>query len=488
MNRFVLCCLLSVVCAAALPAVARSQPPAPRPAKAPRGGDQEVACVPADTLGQLSASLEQLASRVSPAVVQIEVTFFGPAEDENRNAAALLVRQRAIGAGVIVGSDGYIVTNAHVVEGAQRIRVLLSLPVTAAADESVAARFRALDATLVGSEKMSDLALLKIDATDLPTLSFRLDRAPQPGELVFAIGSPSGLRNSVTMGVISANWRQPDPDSPMVYLQTDAPISPGNSGGPLVDVKGAIVGLNTFIVSSGGGNEGLGFAIPARIVDFVYQSLRMYGHVDHIDIGARAQAVTPTLAKGLGLAQDWGIVIADVSPRGPAARAGLQPGDIVLAVDGDPMLNLTRFAAALYQHPTHEILVIEALRGTQKVTFRVPAFLARGRVDRLAGVPDRSTSHIVPLGVLALNVDAELRALVPDVRASAGVLILGRAPGFDLADNGLRSGDVILALNRAPIETVEQLNATMARLKRGDAVVLQVERAGRLQYLAFELD
>ena len=155
---------------------------------------------------------------------------------------------------------------------------------------SLTGKFQRVDAKVIGVERQADLALLKIDAHQLPTLPFNLN-PPQPGEIVVAIGSPSGLQNSVTMGVISSGWRQPDPDNPMVYLQTDAPINRGNSGGPLVDVSGAVVGLNTFIISSSGGSEGLGFAIPARVVDFVYRSLREYGRVDHVDIGVVAQTV-----------------------------------------------------------------------------------------------------------------------------------------------------------------------------------------------------
>jgi serine protease Do len=162
--------------------------------------------------------------------------------------------------------------------------------------------------------------------------------------------SPSGLQNSVTMGVISSAWRQPDPDNPMVYLQTDAPINPGNSGGPLVDVTGEIVGLNTFIISSSGGNEGLGFAIPAPVVEFVYHSLRDYGRVDHVDIGVVAQTVTAAIAEGLGLSQEWGVLIADVMADGPAGSAGMHVGDLVLSVDGHAMRGLTELAAALYQH------------------------------------------------------------------------------------------------------------------------------------------
>ena len=471
--------LIIALCAAALPASGLCHEPVAGPADSG---------VPVNPLVQLSESLEQLAREVSPAVVQIEVTRFGAVEGEDRVATGVIVRQRTIGAGVIVDADGYIMTNAHVVEGARRIRVMLSLPPSASSDESFAGRFRVRDAKLVGSEPKADLALLKVDAGQLPTLSFRLDRPPQLGELVVAVGSPSGLRNSVTMGVISSAWRQPDPDSPMVYLQTDAPINPGNSGGPLVDVAGAVVGLNTFILSTDGGSEGLGFAIPARIVDFVYQSLRRYGRVDHVDIGVLAQTITPAMADGLGLAQNWGVVIADVVPHGPADAAGLEPGDVILAVDGHPMLSLLGFTAELYQHLPHQVLEIEALRDAEKMAFHVRALRAHDPMDRLTDVPDPMTSHIVELGILGLDFEGRLRSLLPDVRVDTGVVVLGHALGLDSVDTGLLPGDIIHALNRTPIESVEQLKSAVAALTRGDSVVLQIERAGQFQYLTFEME
>ena len=229
---------------------------------------------PPGVLVQLNGALENLAARVSPAVVQILVTGYGPLREEDRSQTAFIVRQHAVGSGVIVDSSGYIMTNAHVVEGAQRIRVALPLPMGDSSGQVPIGKRRILEARLVGQHKETDLALLKIDETDLPTLQLGSQQRPRVGQLVFAIGSPEGLQNSVTMGVVSALARQPDPSKPITYLQTDAPINPGNSGGPLVDMNGAVLGINTFILSQGGGSEGLGFAIPARIVDFVYRSLR----------------------------------------------------------------------------------------------------------------------------------------------------------------------------------------------------------------------
>jgi serine protease Do len=444
--------------------------------------------MPADILAELSGSLQTLASKVSPAVVQIEVTGFGPAEDSGRKDTALIVRQHAIGAGVIVDPDGYIMTNAHVVEGAQRIRVILAVTPPTFDDLPGAGKVQVLNARVLGTQKETDLALLKVEASNLPTLRFRLDRPPQPGELVFAIGSPEGLQNSVTMGVVSSAWRQADPDNPMIYLQTDAPINPGNSGGPLVDVTGSVVGLNTFILSSGGGNEGLGFAIPARIVDFVYRSLRKYGHVRHTEIGVVAQTITPTMAEGLGLAQDWGVVIADVTARGPADAAGIKPEDVVVAVDGHAMLGLTGFVAALYQHPPDRVLKVDVLRGTQPLSFNVPAIQSQDRMDQLADVADPVKSYSGRLGIFGLSFVGELRSLLPDVRIGTGVIVVGQAPGFNAVRTGLRTGDIIHSLNRTPVESVEQLNSAVAQLKAGAAAVLQIERQGQFQYLAFEME
>jgi len=355
-------------------------------------------------------------------------------------------------------------------------------------DISSVGKTQVLDAKVLGVQKEADLALLKVEGRGLPTLQFNLQRDPKPGELVFAIGSPEGLQNSVTMGVISSVWRQPDPDSPMVYLQTDAPINPGNSGGPLVDITGAILGLNTFIYSNGGGNEGLGFAIPAGIVNFVYQSLRKNGHVDHVEIGAQAQTITPTMAEGLGLARSWGVMISDTSFRGPAEMAGIKPQDIVLSVDGHTTLSLHGFAAALYQHPLETVVNIDVLRGTQKLSFTVPAAPARHGIEHLEGIGDPVKNHIDSLGILGMDFTDDLRGLLPEVRLQSGVIVVGEAPGFNTASSRLRVGDVIHSVNRTGVDSVEQLKGLLGRLKSGDAAVLQIERQGQFQYLAFEME
>ncbi|MGB7821878.1 MAG: trypsin-like peptidase domain-containing protein [Candidatus Sulfotelmatobacter sp.] len=438
-------------------------------------------------LAQLNNALEGLAAKVSPAVVQILVTGYGPLHEETRTQTALIVRQHAVGSGVIVDSSGYIMTNAHVVEGAQRIRVALPLPGDSGRAVPVGKR-HILEARLVGVHKDTDLALLKIDEKDLPTLPLLSQQRPRVGQLVFAIGSPEGLQNSVTMGVVSAVARQPDPEKAMTYIQTDAPINPGNSGGPLVDMNGSVVGINTFILSTGGGSEGLGFAIPARIVDFVYHSLRKYGHVHRVEIGAVAQEITPTLADGLHLSQHWGVIIADVKPDGPAGTAGLRVQDIVLTADDRRIETLPALSSALYLHRLDQVLKLEILRGDQRKILYVPAIEQRDTMDQLFDAADPEKSLISRLGILVTDISDELRNQIGTLRIASGVIVLGRAADLTTPETGLQTGDVIHSLNITPITSMDELRAAVQHLKVGDPVVLQVERSDGFTYLSFEME
>jgi serine protease Do len=442
---------------------------------------------PADVLVQLNSALESLAARVSPAVVQILVTGYGPLRDEEKSQTAFIVRQKAVGSGVIVDSTGYIMTNAHVVEGAQRIRVALPLPIGDSAGQVPIGKRRILEARLIGQHKETDLALLKIDETDLPTLPLVSSQRPRVGQLVFAIGSPEGLQNSVTMGVVSALARQPDPTKALTYLQTDAPINPGNSGGPLVDMNGTVLGINTFILSQGGGSEGLGFAIPARVVDFVYHSLRKYGHVHRVEIGAGVQEITPTLAEGLHLPQHWGVVVDDVKPDGPAAAAGLQIQDIILTADDRRIETLPSLSAALYLHRLDQVVKLEILRGTERKMLYVPAIEQHDHMDELLDAVNPENSLIPRLGVLAIDLTDDLRSRL-SLRIPSGVVVVGRAADLILPDTGLEAGDIIHQLNSTPIDSADTLRTMVTGLKKGDPVVLQVERDGGLLYVSFEME
>jgi len=438
-------------------------------------------------LVQLNGALETLAAKVSPAVVQILVTGYGPLREEDKTQTAFIVRQHAVGSGVIVDSHGYIMTNAHVVEGAERIRVALPLPSGDFSGQVPIGKRRILEARLIGQHKETDLALLKVDENELPTLSLLSQQRPRVGQLVFAIGSPEGLQNSVTMGVLSALARQPDATKPLTYLQTDAPINPGNSGGPLVDMNGTVVGINTFILSQGGGSEGLGFAIPARVVDFVYHSLRNHGHVHRVEIGAVAQEITPDLAEGLHLPQHWGVVVVDVQPEGPAAAAGLQIQDIILTADDRRIETLPSLSAALYLHRLDEAIKLEILRGNQKKLLYVPAIEHLDHMDELLDTINPENSLIPRLGVLGIDLSDNLRSRL-GLRIPSGVVVVGRAVDLIMPDTGLQAGDVIHALNTTSIDKMDTLRAAVDKLKTGDPVVLQVERSDGLMYVSFEME
>jgi serine protease Do len=440
-------------------------------------------------LHELDDSLQELASEVSPAVVQITVSGYRPVEDHDHSESAKIARASVIGSGVIVDPNGYIMTNAHVIEGAQRIRVILSpAPVDSPVQLQLTERQQILDATLIGSNKAADVALLKVDATGLPSLRLRPDVPVRQGELVFAVGSPEGLQDSISMGVVSSVTRQPSSDTSMVYIQTDAPINHGNSGGPLVDIDGNVIGMNTFILSENGGSEGLGFAIPAAILNFDYQSLRKYGHVQQVAIGATTQNITPTLAAGLNLSRSWGAIISDVEPLGNAESAGLQVGDIVLAVDGRPVRGVFDFTSALYLHPADQMMKVEVLRGSEQKAFDISVLVHHDSVQDLAEIPDLQKFIIPKFSVFVTDLTDNVRAVIRPAQSFSGVVVVAQTAAAFAIDTGLQKDDIICAINGAPVKTQDQLRNAVRALKPGTSVVLQIEREKKLQYLAFEME
>jgi serine protease Do len=438
----------------------------------------------------LSASLENLAQRVNRSVVKIVTTGFGLSEDSDAGNASLLTRQRATGSGVILTADGYIVTNAHVIQGARRIRVQLPVPERAVrrSESLVKPPGTVLDAKVVGQDRETDVAVLKIEATELPYLALGNSRELRQGQLVMAFGSPLGLQNSASLGVVSAAARQLKPDSPMIYIQTDASINPGNSGGPLVDMSGRVVGLNTMILSQSGGSEGIGFAIPSDTLRNVYNQIRKEGHVHRGQIGVSVETVTPLLAAGLGLPQDWGVLVADATPDGPAERSGLKPGDIVRSLDGRPMENARQLEVNLWRFPVGDKVNLEVLRGENRLTVDVSVTAQDDDPQRFADLVNPEKNLIPKLGILGVEIDRKLAAMLPDLRKQYGIVVAARAAGAEGLDVDLRPGDVIYAINNEPTSTVAALSGGLGQMKSGDAVVLQVEREGQLMYVAFEME
>ena len=272
-----------------------------------------------NALEALNNAIARLTERITPSVVQIHSNAFAPTVPSGPVTAVSL--QPRTGSGVIVSADGLIVTNAHVVAGSTRIEVQLAFVEGEPGRSVVRPRGRRLPAELLGMDLETDLALLQIEGSDLPSLELADSEKVQQGQIVLALGSPLGLENSVSMGVISSVARQLEPEDRMIYIQTDAPINPGNSGGPLVDVHGNVVGINTMILSGSGGSDGLGLAVPSNIVRSVVEQLREGGVFTRGEIGVGAQTITPALARGLGLSRDRGVVLADVYPGGPVKQA-----------------------------------------------------------------------------------------------------------------------------------------------------------------------
>jgi serine protease Do len=441
-----------------------------------------------DPLHQLSASLEILSKRVSPSVVQIFSTGYNPASDREHRNTDLLSRGLTSGSGIIIASDGWIVTNAHVVQGGRRIRVQLNHEASLSAPPNKGSRRAIFDAKLVVADRDTDLALLKIDATDLPTLQFSDSSDLLQGQLVLAFGSPLGFDNSVSMGIVSSVARQPDPDSPTIYVQTDAAINPGNSGGPLVDTSGRVVGINTLILTQSGGNEGIGLAIPSNVVRSVYNQVRNEGHVHHHQIGVSARNITPALASGLGLNRDDGIVIEDVIPEGPAANAGVMPGDIVLAVNAKRVQNIRQFALALYSFAVGEKATLEIQRGEQTISYQIPVSEKQDMQERLADLVTREQAKIPQLGILALTLDEKLLPMLPPLRNRFGVVVAGKETYGAYEGEGPLPGDVIYSVNGTLVDSIESLRSVLEDLKTADAIALQVERLGSLHYLVLETD
>jgi serine protease Do len=443
----------------------------------------------ADVLHQLNEAIEDLVQRVSPTVVQILVTGYGAAEETERGQTDLLVgRRRAIGSGVIIDPEGYIITNAHVVNGAQSIEVLVPPPPapTASGAATDGPQSRSFHARVVGTSREIDLAVIKIDAHALPALSIRNNMRPaRQGEMVFAFGSPEGLRNTVTMGVVSAVARQPDPDSPLVYVQTDTPINPGNSGGALVDANGELVGINTFILSSSGGNQGLGFAIPEGVVASAYPQLVKFGHIHQPAIGALVQTITPELAAALRLKRDFGVIISDISPGGPADMAGIKIQDVILNVDGVPISSLPQFAQSLYLHKTGDQAALEILRGADRLKISVGLAERPHKEDNLVDLADPVKNLVRPLDILGVELTLELAHSLPDLRIPTGVIVAARTLGTRTGEIPLQTGDVIHGLNGDPITSLDGLRAALAAIKPGEPVALQIERHEQIFYVSF---
>lgn len=370
---------------------------------------------------------------------------------------------QGMGSGFIISSDGYLITNHHVVDGADKITVRLS-------DR------REFPAQVIGSDPHSDIALLKIDATDLPTVTLGNPHNLKVGQWVFAIGAPFGLERTATKGIVSALGRSLPNDTYVPFIQTDVPINPGNSGGPLFDLTGQVVGINSQIFSRSGGYMGLSFAIPADVAMDVVAQLKADGHVTRGWLGITLQEMTQDLARSFGLDQPRGALVSDVNADGPAARAGLKTGDVIVAYADKPIVDsadLPPLVGSTKPGATRNLTVIRD--GKQREIAVTLGTLPARDQNELAMNPSPND------GSPRLNV------VVADLPSGEkGVRVQQVGPGI-AADAGVQPGDILLSLNRQPIKNAAHLQQLVKELPVGQRVPLLVKRDGGSLYLALEV-
>jgi serine protease Do len=375
--------------------------------------------------------------------------------------------EHGLGSGVIISPDGYIVTNNHVVEGAVDIRVTMS-------DK------RTFSAKLIGTDPLTDLAVVKINGSDFPSVPLGDSTKLHPGQSVLAFGNPYGFRFTVTRGIVSAlNRPNPDPSNrrkPGQFIQTDAAINPGNSGGPLVDARGEVVGINTFLVSDSGSFSGMGFAIPAQIVRPTIDSLIAHGKVVHGYMGIGISDVTPENSKFFNLAKSAGALVTQVEADSPAAKAGLKTGDVIIALDGKPVNDAGELQVEVGQRQPGTTIKLEVIRDGKNMTIPV-ALEAMGSRDKIAST---DTDHEKPrwgLGLQDLTPDLRQQLQAPaDVH---GALVAQVEPGSSAENAGLQRGEVILEVNRKPVQNSQEVQQALKSIPNGqDALVLVWSNGG----------
>ena len=462
-------------------------------------------------LTALDRAMESVAAHVEPAVVNVRVTsrgseeqiaqeggeqqqlppgfaqFFGPngpfggsgmpgqGQQGRRFQQQQQPLEHGIGSGIIISPDGYIVTNNHVVDGAMSVKVTMN-------DR------RVLDAKVIGTDKLTDLAVIKVEGHNLPFLQWGDSSTLRPGQTVLAFGSPFGyFQDSVTRGIVSAVNRQnpysDDARKPGGFIQTDAAINPGNSGGALVNAHGELVGINTFIISNSGSFAGAGFAIPAQIAKATADQLIAHGAVHHGYLGISMNDVTPANASFFNLKDASGAIVAQVTPDSPASRAGLKNGDVIAQLNGHTIADGSALQVAVSQDQPGQTIQLGILRNGQPMNLNVKVgeYKRPGAevAENGSGSGGGNTGKL-GLAVDDLNQDARQQLQVP--AEIHGAAIANVRPGSPAEDAGLQPGDVVVEVNRKPVASAEQFAGAMHASPAGKDVLLLVWSKGNASY------
>ena len=446
------------------------------------------------SLTSLDKAMEEVASRVTPAVVNISVTakaheeeqasddqgqgqdgspgfeqFFGGRGGQRQQQQQQLVH--AVGSGVIVSPDGYIVTNNHVVDGATQIKVTMH-------DR------RVLTAKLVGVDKLNDLAVVKVDAKDLPSIAWGDSAKLQPGQTVLAFGSPFGyFQFSVTRGIVSAvnrpNPYSDDARKPGAFIQTDAAINPGNSGGALVNAHGELVGINTFIISNSGSFAGAGFAIPSQIVRASAEQLMKNGKVDHGYLGISMNDVTPENAHFFNLEDASGAVVAQVSPDSPASKAGLKQGDVITKLNGEKLANGSALQVAVSEMTPGTKAELGIVRDGKSMTLDLTVGEFHNNKEVASNDAPEQKGKI---GVGVADLTSDVRQQIDAPESLKGAVIEQVRPGSPAEEAGLQPGDVVLEVNRHATTSAEAFANAVRQNADGKDLLLLVWSKGNASY------
>jgi serine protease Do len=460
-------------------------------------------------LTAMDHAMESLAARVTPAIVNVAVTskaeeqqpvdmqgnsqqdvppglqqFFGFGNGGGHTQMPQQPElQHGIGSGVVISPDGYILTNNHVVDGATQIKVTLH-------DR------RVLNAKVIGTDKLTDLAVVKIDAHDLPTVSWGDSSKLQPGQTVLAFGSPFGyFQFSVTRGIVSAvNRQNPYSDDPRKlggYIQTDAAINPGNSGGALVDAHGELVGINTFIISNNGSFAGAGFAIPEQIAKATADQIIKTGGVHHGYLGISMNDVTPANAHFFNLSEASGAIVAQVTPDSPASRAGLKNGDVIDQLNGQKLPNGSALQMAIADVPPGTKVQLGILRSghPQTIDLTVGEYHGNSQVANNDNKDaDGTTGHEGKLGLAMSDITPDVRQQLNLPDNVKGVAIRSVRPGSPAEDAGLQPGDIVVQVNRHDVDSASQAVASVRSIPAGQDVLLLVWSNGGESYRVLHPD